>query len=162
MRVFKHLLTTALLSTLLSSCNQHQRKDIIEVRDMDAEMNAAIVQATRTLGDFKTALINADTTFDSFSVKIKVDREGGGAEHIWIGAIELKGDTLSGLVTSTPEYTTEYSLWQPVIVDPNDISDWMYIRNDTLVGGYTLRVLYERMSDTEKRALQEELEAVIL
>lgn len=159
MKPFFLLSTIAVLALIFSACNS--RKDIVEVRDDDREMNEAIVRATATLSEFRAALIRADSADDSFSIKIKVDRDDGGGEHIWIGAIELKGDSLSGLVTSAPEFTDAYTMWQPVTIDPNSISDWMYIHNDTLVGGYTIRVLYGRMSEPEKISLEEELEAVI-
>jgi uncharacterized protein YegJ (DUF2314 family) len=40
-------------------------------------------------------------------------------------------------------------------VSKSEISDWFYIDNGKLVGGYTIRVLYSRMSPEEKKDFNE-------
>lgn len=39
---------------------------------------------------------------------------------------------------------------------PTEISDWKYVDGDLLVGGYTIRYFFERMSPEEKAALEKE------
>ena len=40
---------------------------------------------------------------------------------------------------------------QLVSVNPNEISDWLYIDNGKLVGGYSVRVLYSELSPQDKQ-----------
>ena len=42
---------------------------------------------------------------------------------------------------------------QWVSFDPDDITDWMYIEDGRLIGGYTTRLLRERMSPEERKQL---------
>jgi uncharacterized protein YegJ (DUF2314 family) len=40
---------------------------------------------------------------------------------------------------------------EKVLIDKKDITDWMYLDNNTLKGGYTIRVIYNRMSKEERK-----------
>lgn len=159
---FKLILTCIVSIVIASSCTNTVRKDgteevIYSVGEDDAEMNEAIRKANATLNDFKKALIGGDTMLRLFSIKIKVDTDDGRVEHIWIGSIEMKGDTLSGRVDNIPQSISSLTESQFVRINTSDISDWMYVRNDTLIGGYTIRVLRNRMSVEERRRLDEEI-----
>jgi uncharacterized protein YegJ (DUF2314 family) len=41
-------------------------------------------------------------------------------------------------------------LRQRVTVAPRDVSDWMFVRNGKLMGGYTTRVLNARLSPDQR------------
>jgi uncharacterized protein YegJ (DUF2314 family) len=43
-----------------------------------------------------------------------------------------------------------------VSVNPNEISDWAFVENGRLVGGYTIRVLYTELSPEGRQALEKE------
>jgi uncharacterized protein YegJ (DUF2314 family) len=45
---------------------------------------------------------------------------------------------------------------QVVTVYPKEISDWLYIDNGNLVGGYTVRVHYNELSPKEKQEFDRE------
>jgi uncharacterized protein YegJ (DUF2314 family) len=38
-----------------------------------------------------------------------------------------------------------------VSVNPDEISDWVYIKNGKLVGGYTIRAHYNELTPQEKQ-----------
>ena len=42
-------------------------------------------------------------------------------------------------------------------VSPGEIQDWMIIDDGRLVGGYSVRVLAERMSEDERKEMEEHM-----
>lgn len=155
----KFLILIAILC--LASCkdsNKIEREGeptIYGVKSEDEEMNAAILQANETLDDFKKGLL--DPTADSHALKVKFSNEKG-IEHMWIGDIVYKDGQYSGILNNEPEYITEYKSGDKIEVDASKISDWMYLVNGKLHGGYTLRVLRDRMTEEERKQLDEESE----
>lgn len=155
----KFLILIAILC--LASCkdsNKIEREGeptIYGVKSEDEEMNAAILQANETLDDFKKGLL--DPNADSHALKVKFSNEKG-IEHMWIGDIVYKDGQYSGILNNEPEYVTEYKSGDKIEVDASKISDWMYLVNGKLHGGYTLRVLRNRMTDEERKQLDEESE----
>jgi uncharacterized protein YegJ (DUF2314 family) len=145
----------------LASCkdsNKIEREGeptIYGVKSEDEEMNAAILQANETLDDFKKGLL--DPTADSHALKVKFSNEKG-IEHMWIGDIVYKDGQYSGILNNEPEYITEYKSGDKIEVDASKISDWIYLVNGKLHGGYTLRVLRDRMTEEERKQLDEESE----
>ena len=65
------------------------------------------------------------------------------------------------IVDNLPEYASDLQLWDIVKVSPEDITDWMYTKNDTLIGGYTIRVLRNRMTADEREQFDSENSLVI-
>ena len=45
---------------------------------------------------------------------------------------------------------------QTVSVKLNEISDWKYLDDKRLIGGYTIRYFYDRMSQDEKKIFLQE------
>lgn len=126
---------------------------IYSVESEDEEMNTAILKANETLNDFNTGLSNPNA--DSHALKIKFSNAKG-IEHMWIGEIEFKDGKYSGILDNDPEYITEYKAGDKIDVDASKISDWMYLVNGKLFGGYTMRVLRDRMGEDERKQLDEE------
>ncbi|MBW1656631.1 YegJ family protein [Flavobacterium quisquiliarum] len=149
-----------LLSILcLTSCkesNKIERENeppIYSVESQDEEMNAAILKANETLDDFNSGLINPKA--ESHALKVKFTNSSG-TEHMWVGNIVFKDGKYSGILNNEPEYVKEYRSGDQIEVDPSKISDWMYIENGKLFGGYTIKVLRNRMSEEERKQFDEE------
>ncbi|MBS7230904.1 DUF2314 domain-containing protein [Flavobacterium psychroterrae] len=132
---------------------RENQPDIYDVKSTDKEMNAAIEKANQTLTDFNTALLNPEIEVKSLKVKFQNETD---AEHIWLSDIEFKDGKYSGVLDNEPEYITEYKIGDKVNVDSKNISDWMYIDNGKLFGGYTIKVLRNRMSEDEKKQFDSE------
>ena len=77
--------------------------------------------------------------------------KGGSFEAIWIGDLKEVGEHLEGRITNTPFDTTEVKLGQMVTVKLSEVVDWMYLDGNNLIGGYTIRFFYERMSKDEQQ-----------
>ncbi|KUJ61969.1 hypothetical protein AR687_10450 [Flavobacteriaceae bacterium CRH] len=150
----------ALLCILfLISCKESNKieKDnqstIYDVASGDEEMNAAITKANQTLNDFNVALSNPEIEDPALKVQFQNSTD---VEHMWIGEIEYNDGKYSGILTNEPEYITEYKMGDKINIDNSKISDWMYIENGKLVGGFTIKVLRNRMNEDERKQFDEE------
>lgn len=147
-------------SLLLLSCNQSkndktQREnepDIYNLKESDTAINNAIAKANETLNQFETILKNDEQYLNYYSIKQNFPTSNGGGEHIWVGQIKLINGNYSGIIGNDPIYTKAVKLGDTVTVAKNKISDWMIIDGTTgkTKGGYTIRVLRDRMSTEEK------------
>jgi uncharacterized protein YegJ (DUF2314 family) len=61
----------------------------------------------------------------------------------------------AGTVNSPPVYTKEVKHDEVVEIEKNEISDWIYFDNGILQGGYTIRILRDRMTKEERKEFDE-------
>ena len=150
-------------SICILSCNSNKKIEreneptIYNVEEDDAEMNKAIEKAKQTIDSFDYAFKNYPKVFTFFSLKKKFE-EDGNVEHIWIGNIQ--GETNGkyvGVIDNLPEKIKNVKLGDTIEIDKKDISDWMYLKNNSeLHGGYTIRLLRERMTEDERKKFDAE------
>jgi uncharacterized protein YegJ (DUF2314 family) len=136
---------------LLASCSRNANSDdpVTAVDSNDKEMNGAIDHAKETVQRFITALQSPAATQSSFSVKKKFT-QGEKVEYFWLTDVTFDGQNFHGKVDNDAEMVTNVKIGDDASVGKNEISDWMFIENGKLAGGYTLRVLYSRMPQKEK------------
>ncbi|MEI8196022.1 MAG: DUF2314 domain-containing protein [Phycisphaerae bacterium] len=113
-------------------------------------MDRAIQKANDTLQDFITALQNPRPTMSSFAVKKQFPAEKGG-EHIWLIDVSWDGKAFTATVDNDPVDTKAVKIGDRVQVTPDELSDWMFVENGSLHGGYTIRVLYYQASPEEQK-----------
>jgi uncharacterized protein YegJ (DUF2314 family) len=113
-------------------------------------MHRAAQEARKTVGKFITALAHPAPGQEDFEVK-KPFIEGNQVEYIWLSDVRLVGNRFQGRVDNQPRKIAGPKLGQIVLVKPNEISDWLYIDNGKLVGGYTVRVHYNELSPQQKQ-----------
>ena len=123
--------------------------DVHSVDSKDPEMLAAINKARAEFGHFLAALTHPVDGQQSFLVKVGFT-EGDQVEHIWLADLDLSGAKPRGVIANEPELK-RLDFKQSVEFDPRYISDWMYIDHGKLVGGYTTRLLRQRMSPEERK-----------
>lgn len=112
-------------------------------------MEAAIRKAKDTIRQFFEAFFEPNERQKSFLVKVVFD-EGDQREHIWLADLDFSGEKPSGVIANEPNLPS-LKFMQRVEFEPSYISDWMYIEDGYLVGGYTIRVIRERMTPEERR-----------
>ena len=115
-------------------------------------MNAAIAKAQATLSNFIAALSSPQTNQQYFLVKGRFTA-GDVVEHIWVADVTFDGKVFRGVIANDPESIPNLAFKQPVDVSLAQVSDWMYVQDGKLVGGYTSRVLRNRMSEGERKEL---------
>lgn len=69
---------------------------------------------------------------------------------MWIEVTEENNGTLSGIVDNDAEETREVKNGQKVTLSISEISDWKYVDGKKLIGGYTIRYFYDKMTPKEK------------
>lgn len=129
-----------------------QSKDnpnFVHVPDHDPEMDKAIQTARDSVDTFIAALKAPAAGQGNFTVK-KPFKDGEQIEHIWLSNASFDGTQFSGRVDNEPVTVTNVKLGQTATAARDEISDWFYIENGKLIGGYTIRVLYSQMSPAAK------------
>jgi uncharacterized protein YegJ (DUF2314 family) len=125
--------------------------DIISVENSDKEMNQAIATAKETVPTFIENLNNPLPTKYDFSIKVPLETQDGGHEHVWVSDVSYKNNAFTGVIASEVLYTDSHKQGDSITVKSEDISDWTYTENGKIKGAYTLRVLMNRMSEKEKK-----------
>tara|TARA_R110000764_G_scaffold33697_1_gene75498 strand:- start:463 stop:969 length:507 start_codon:yes stop_codon:yes gene_type:complete len=148
----------AIVLLAFSSCKENAssktersgQPDVYNVENDDAKMNEAIAKANNSIQEFITALESDNPDLDFFAIKQKFITRDGGGEHIWVQDIQLVDSEFIGIVGNEPVYTNAIQLGDTITIDRDNISDWMYYEKDKIVGGYTIRVLRDGLSEEEK------------
>jgi uncharacterized protein YegJ (DUF2314 family) len=131
--------------------------DFIRLPGQDPEMEKAVQTARESVGTFVAALRARTAKQTSFSVK-KPFKDGKQVEHIWLSDASFDGTNFSGRVDNEPVDVKNVKLGETAVAAKDEISDWFYVDNGKLVGGYTLRVLHARMSPEEKKNFEAQLD----
>jgi uncharacterized protein YegJ (DUF2314 family) len=125
------------------------------IMDDDAEMDQAVKSARKTVRTFIAAVQHPTATQRDFEVK-KPFVHDGAVEHIWLYHVTFSGGRFHGEVDNRPRYIPGLKMGDRVSVNPNEITDWAFVDKDMLVGGYTIRVLFDELPQERKKAFENE------
>jgi Uncharacterized protein conserved in bacteria len=156
----KHKIILLFIIACTYSCTSKSQSNIVTTGGDDAEMNAAIEKAKDSFTVFTAAFNSKKSKYTSFTIKVPFTTTEGN-EHIWIGEISKKKDDYFGIVDNLPESTSEVKLGDKVKIDPAKISDWMFVEDGKLRGGYTIRLIRKRMTEEERKTFDTDLPFVI-
>ena len=138
-----------LLLPFLSSCSGSADKDkTISVAADDSEMAAAIAKARSLLPQFWQAFNHREHGEKDFCLKVKITDKDK-VEHFWAVDIERKDRRIFGTINNDPEIVHNVKIGDRISIPEDDISDWLYMRDDKMIGNYTLRALFKQMSASE-------------
>ncbi len=115
----------------------------------DVQTEAAIGEAKASIRKIFEALFHPKEGQNSFLVKVVFD-EGDKREHIWLADLDFLGKKPTGVIANEPNLPS-LKFMQRVEFEPSYISDWMYIEDGYLVGGYTTQVIRDRMTPEERK-----------
>lgn len=116
----------------------------------DAQMNWAMEKARLTIGYFKDCLQHPMESQYGHSLKVRLD-DANGTEHIWLHDLSLDEDGLFyGVIDGDPVTVTTVKAGTRIGIPHEAISDWLIVDDGRLIGGYTIRVYRESLSDTER------------
>jgi uncharacterized protein YegJ (DUF2314 family) len=142
----KLLPTVLLLFAMLASfgCDKSANdkaldRGVVNVKDDDPEMNAAIKTAQQTFPFFEENWQTMKN--DGCSLKFAIPSSDGGEEHIWFSPTKIEGDKITGECGNDPLLVPGLKLGDVRTVNRSDISDWMIMVGNKCYGGYTIRVL---------------------
>jgi uncharacterized protein YegJ (DUF2314 family) len=158
----RDVLTFLIIILISFSCDNSKKKivrsgdpNIYRLPGNDVDMNNAIYKAKNSFNDFLEALKHPQKDQTGFSVKVQYPTDEG-YEHIWISDVKLDSGKIIGYVGNIPNKIKNLIYGQRVIIYENEISDWMYLDSNYLVGGFTIRVLYDKMTEAEKKQYEAE------
>ena len=147
------------------SCGKQNSKEIIKrenepdvhvLYNDDKEMDIAIDNARKTLYKFKEAILSENPKFYNFALKQRFKVGESDGEHIWISEIEYIDEKFYGIVDDKPISTKEVKFGDTIQVSNSEITDWLYVDNDSVRGAYTTKVLLKRMSEKERNEMEKE------
>lgn len=124
--------------------------DTYTVNSDDPEMNKATETARQKFYLFEQALRGRTDSMNNFSLKVRFAVKDGG-EQLWIDDIQIDNGNYIGVVGNRPYWVKGLHLGDTIKVSKPDITDWMYLENNVLHGGYTTRLLRNRMSSDERK-----------
>lgn len=166
----KNLVTTLFAGVLVAGATCQVRADhpvpradlqpgaepqVFTVEKHNGAMRKAVHQARKTLPVFIAALTHPGPGQSDFQVK-KPFMQNGEVEHLWLSDVTFSGNRFHGYVDNMPRKIKGLKMGDRVSVNANEISDWAFIDNGRLVGGYTIRVLYSQLPPDQKAALEKE------
>ena len=91
-----------------------------------------------------------------FAVKKKFPIRGDEGEHIWLTELTYDGKEFHGRVNNEPVDVKNVKLGDRSSVSPAEISDWMFVQDGRLVGGATIRILYDLSSPAGRKKFEKE------
>jgi uncharacterized protein YegJ (DUF2314 family) len=161
-----YILIGTLIFTLACNTNEkvkhaaNSEDEIYSTSSEDEEMNEAVNAAKGTIQLFEKAFLSKKYDETSFVLKVRFATPKG-FEHIWVNNIEMENNNYYGTVNSPPESTTEVKEGEKIKIDKNNITDWLYNDNGKLRGGYTIKVIRNRMTKEERKQFDEEFQLKI-
>lgn len=119
--------------------------DVYQVKEDDPHLTQAIDKAKLTIKYFKDSLKSPKPNQAYFSIKTKLT-DGNHVEHIWLDAAEIEDKIVYGIINNVPTNLKNIELGKKIGVSQDEISDWLIIENNRLIGGYTIRAIRDKMS----------------
>ena len=120
----------------------------------DVEMEAAFQQARDTLDSFieKIGTSHPDRTL--VAVKVRFLLPDGSTQDLWVDRITYRDDAFHGTMGDDIP-SLKLSVDDKIKIKRKDIVDWMVVEDGRLIGGYTVRLAFQRMSPDEKQRFLE-------
>lgn len=132
------------------------------VEENDPQMNWAMEKARLTLGYFRESLAAPLPLQTGFALKVRIEEEAGRSEHVWLTKVAADDDgTFVGEINNEPVYLKNLALNTRIVVEESQVSDWMILENNRLIGGYTIRASREALDLAEKEAFDAQMGFVI-
>jgi uncharacterized protein YegJ (DUF2314 family) len=123
--------------------------------DPDAEFQEAVRKAQGTLHILRQGLLAPKPSYAFLSLKVRFESEDG-TEDMWTEAVFFMGDTYTVRMVEGVTLETGAHPDRLVEVQSEEVLDWMIKEDDgTVIGGYTLRLEYERMSPEQQKRFHE-------
>jgi uncharacterized protein YegJ (DUF2314 family) len=122
----------------------------------DADYEAAVEQAHDTMDILLRALIAPDPTHRFVGVKARFEGTEITFEDHWTEPVDFYNNKFTIRILDSLTLNTGLHAEQFVDVPIEDILDWIIVESDGhVLGGYTLRLEYERMTPDQQKKYRE-------
>lgn len=131
----------------------------VAVAQQNEKMLQAYSKARETLPQFLSAITSVRFSSATNSVKIKLRDDDHSKElgedrfaYLWVWDVQRTSDnTLEATVGELPkEGINQLKVGTTLRFEPHDVHDWMIVEGSQAWGGFTLRVIRERMGPQER------------
>lgn len=123
--------------------------------DPDQEFEKAVRQAQDTLYVLRQAFLAPKPSYSFMSVKVRFVTDEG-TEDMWTEPVDLLDNVYTVRMVEGVTLKLKAHPDRLVEVSPEEIIDWMILEKDgTVLGGYTLRLEYQRLSPEEQKKYKE-------
>jgi uncharacterized protein YegJ (DUF2314 family) len=162
-RMFQLLL---LCAAFLPSCLKQPvldttgRPSTVIAAQADAELLRIADEARAGLPVFFRQLARAEAGEGNFSVKYPLPADEGGdvnTEHIWLTGIHSKDGRYYGKLAGTPVHFSGMKKGDTITFIADDITDWMYVKDGKIVGGFSIKYLLEQIPKDKRSEVQDKL-----
>jgi uncharacterized protein YegJ (DUF2314 family) len=154
LRALALVLIAAAVSLAAVACDDAGDSGVVQVSETDEEMNDAIERARRDVDRFIATLASAPPGLDEPLLKAPLETSHG-IEHVWLGSVTYSDGRFDGVLISEPVGSTSVRAGDTMTVPRDALTDWTFVEDGRLVGGYTVRVLFDRSTEEEKAAMRE-------
>ncbi len=132
--------------------------NFIHVVSDDSEMNAAILRARKTLPLFIEAFQDPQPDQTEFTIKVRFpygDDENW--EHLWVSDLTYNEQQFAGVVWNEPLRVQGLHLGDKVLVNTEDITDWMIIEDGRMIGGFTIYAIRDGLPEHKRAQFEAEI-----
>jgi uncharacterized protein YegJ (DUF2314 family) len=142
----------------LCGCNTRlsTTKERVETILSDDKEKLDAMEKARASVDQMIGRLKEPGKANGFCVK-KQFVEGSQVELMWLSNATFDGKVFRGRVANEPQVVHSIQSGSPASVSPTEILDWMYVEDGKLVGGYSIRAMYQRLSPAERAELDKTL-----
>ena len=132
---------------------------IVTLANDDADMNAAIARARDRLAAF-WASYDAPKPFETgHRLKVRFAIGPDSFEHIWMSDVKkLPDGDFSGRFANQPRGIAGMNQGDQAEFEQADITDWLFIRNEKVVGGESIKLLLRSMPKEKADAMRARME----
>ena len=127
----------------LKALSKSSNAAVIGASGDDPKMLAATAEARKTWPEFVKAFRNKPENSESFAAKFPFDAPDQ-KEFMWVEVVSINGDTVVGRLGNDPVWVKDLKIGDQVKMKISELSDWMYLKDGEIVGGYTVKVLMEK------------------
>lgn len=111
----------------------------------DGAIEAATREARDSLDRFIRTLSHPGPGQAEFSVKFPV-HAGEATHYLWLLQIAFDGSNFSGILGPDADGLKGHFPGERITTASKEITDWMFVDNGKLAGGFSLRAIRERLS----------------
>ncbi len=145
--------------TALSGCSQgdsRQRDIAVYVPPDDRVIAAAVQQAHASVSQFTEALAHPKPTQSDFSVKVPISDDDA-IHYVWLQEVTFSNSNFRGVLGADASTMKQHQPGQPITVATSNISDWMYVESNKLVGGFTLQAIRDQLRGEQRAAFEKSM-----
>ena len=123
---------------------------IVSASPSDPELDAAISEARATLTDFIALLAAPNPTREFAALKVRFTPPDSPPLDIWCDDVTYEAGQFTGNMGDDIPLL-RLSFGERIEISIEDIVDWMIVQDGHLIGGYTIRLAYSRMTPAEQQ-----------